>query len=512
MEEADGARQRRFPRDDPAGGGRDPRRRPQLRPAASRRPRIRSATTRSRSPTSWRERPAQTHSRRAAEGLVPRAACRPRRPPGRSGATPSRRWTCAPIRRTCRRSSASPGPGPATPACCGGDFGTAYCERGEIYDFVRARGITGFATVSGDRHSFWAGLAAKALPPQAFEPVGVAFVTGSISAPGVVEALEHSLPQDHPLRPLFLARAPHEERPRPTLNMLLRHGVRSCLEYARSGDLEAARRASNPELAPHVSFVDMGGHGYSVVTASAATRSRPSSSASRARSSAANARTAARCATACATARRCGAPASRRASPPRCSRAACRCRSERVRSARGRVRSQSRRRVTTKASSLNHRPPCFCSTVCVAVEVGAVRHDRIQPLVLDLIDVDGGIPGGEQRRGADAVADLRGQRVHLVAEHRLLVRRRGEVELARIASQLAPAASASSSWRSTWNGCSSRPQLLDDLQRRIVAVGLDRQQPPARARGCAPAARAPSATLNSAPMRARQGCEAMTRS
>jgi alkaline phosphatase D len=54
----------------------------------------------------------------------------------------------------------------------GGDHSSAYVERGEIYDFVRDHGITGFATVAGDRHSFWAGLAAKALPPKPFEPVG----------------------------------------------------------------------------------------------------------------------------------------------------------------------------------------------------------------------------------------------------------------------------------------------------------------------------------------------------
>ena len=162
-----------------------------------------------------------------------------------------------------------PWPGYAT--MLGGDFGTAYVERGEIYDFVRGHGVTGFAIVAGDRHSFWAGLAAKTLPPQAFDPVGVAFVTGSISAPGIVEALEHVLPQDHALRSLFLARGPQDDKPRPTINMLLRHGVRSCLEYARSGDVAAARKVSNVALAPHVSFVDMGGYGYSVVTASAAT-------------------------------------------------------------------------------------------------------------------------------------------------------------------------------------------------------------------------------------------------
>jgi alkaline phosphatase D len=146
-----------------------------------------------------------------------------------------------------------------------GDHSTAYVERGEIYDFVRDNGITGFATVAGDRHSFWAGLSAKALPPKKFEPVGVAFVTGSISAPGMVEALEHGFPEDHPLRPLFVGRGPADARPQPTFNLLLRHGVRSCLEYAKSGDINKARAVSNPDLSPHISFVDMGGHGYAVV-------------------------------------------------------------------------------------------------------------------------------------------------------------------------------------------------------------------------------------------------------
>jgi alkaline phosphatase D len=53
--------------------------------------------------------------------------------------------------------------------------------------------------------------------------------------------------------------------------MLLHHGVRSCLEYQNSGDIAKARAASNPELSPHLSFVDMGGHGYAVVTATSTT-------------------------------------------------------------------------------------------------------------------------------------------------------------------------------------------------------------------------------------------------
>jgi alkaline phosphatase D len=148
----------------------------------------------------------------------------------------------------------------------GGDgHSNAYVERSEIYDFVRDNGITGFATVAGDRHSFWAGLAAKALPPKAFEPVGVAFVTGSISAPTVQEAFEHGFPKQHPLRSLFLGQGPSDTRPQPTFNLLLRHGVRSCLEYAKSGDINKARPLSNADLSPHLSFVDMGGHGYAVV-------------------------------------------------------------------------------------------------------------------------------------------------------------------------------------------------------------------------------------------------------
>jgi alkaline phosphatase D len=49
------------------------------------------------------------------------------------------------------------------------------------------------------------------------------------------------------------------------MNLLLHYGVRSCLEYAKTGDVRKARVLSNAELSPHVSFVDMGGHGYAVV-------------------------------------------------------------------------------------------------------------------------------------------------------------------------------------------------------------------------------------------------------
>jgi alkaline phosphatase D len=151
----------------------------------------------------------------------------------------------------------------------GGDYGTAYVERAEIYDLVRDAKITGFAIVSGDRHSFWAGYAAADLPPGKFEPVGLSFVGGSLSSPGIMEAYEHKLPKDAPLRPLFLADRGAGAAPDWTYNMLLRHGVRACLEYAKSFDLKRARSLSNPDLAPHLEFVDLGGHGYAKVRLSA---------------------------------------------------------------------------------------------------------------------------------------------------------------------------------------------------------------------------------------------------
>jgi alkaline phosphatase D len=145
------------------------------------------------------------------------------------------------------------------------DYGAAYAERAEIYDLVRDARITGFAIVSGDRHSFWAGYAAASLPPRKFDPVGLSFVGGSLVSPGAMEAYEHGFKKPNPLRPLYLVNRPGSTKPDWTYNMTLRHGVRSSLEYARSFDRQRARAASNTELSPHLEFVDMGGHGYATV-------------------------------------------------------------------------------------------------------------------------------------------------------------------------------------------------------------------------------------------------------
>jgi alkaline phosphatase D len=68
---------------------------------------------------------------------------------------------------------------------------------------------------------------------------------------------------------LYLADRPGGAKPDWTFNMLLKHGVRSCLEYAKTLDLRRARALLNPALAPHLAFVDMGGRGYATVRPSA---------------------------------------------------------------------------------------------------------------------------------------------------------------------------------------------------------------------------------------------------
>jgi hypothetical protein len=63
-----------------------------------------------------------------------------------------------------------------------------------------------------------------------------------------MEATENQLAKDHPLRALFLADRPDGASPEWMFNMLLRHGVRSCLEYAKTRDLAHAHALSNREL------------------------------------------------------------------------------------------------------------------------------------------------------------------------------------------------------------------------------------------------------------------------
>jgi alkaline phosphatase D len=139
-------------------------------------------------------------------------------------------------------------------------------ERGEILDFVKANGIAGLASICGDRHSFFAGVLSKSLPPEDYEPVAIEFVGASVSSPGPCEAFEAKVPDEHKLHALFVRR-PKSGAVEPMVNFSVMHGVRASLAYDASGSLKAALAQSNPQVAPHLAFADLGGHGYSIVRA-----------------------------------------------------------------------------------------------------------------------------------------------------------------------------------------------------------------------------------------------------
>lgn len=151
----------------------------------------------------------------------------------------------------------------------GAGFGLAnggyWSEHAQIYDVLRQKGVTGLAVVAGDKHSFWAGLTSADLPPRAYDPAGVEFVTGSISAQGLVEIADRIVKPDHALRALYYAGERHDI---PAINYLLLHGVRAALALSRTSAAEA-RKLRNPAVAPHLKFVDLGGHGYGLVTVTA---------------------------------------------------------------------------------------------------------------------------------------------------------------------------------------------------------------------------------------------------
>jgi alkaline phosphatase D len=52
------------------------------------------------------------------------------------------------------------------------------------------------------------------------------------------------------------------------VNFSTLRGVKASLTYDKTGSLKEALDQSNPEVAPHLAFVDLGGHGYSAVRAS----------------------------------------------------------------------------------------------------------------------------------------------------------------------------------------------------------------------------------------------------
>jgi alkaline phosphatase D len=149
------------------------------------------------------------------------------------------------------------------------DWAEFRTERAEILERVREMGITGFSSLAGDRHAFFAGLLSRDLPPKPFEPVAVEFVTGSISAPTIFESAAYNVSKDDPLRPLYLYDPGGGAPLACALNVTLKHGVRSSFVLQRTHDVQQALAASNPDVAPHLDLADLGGHGYCLVRATA---------------------------------------------------------------------------------------------------------------------------------------------------------------------------------------------------------------------------------------------------
>ena len=157
-------------------------------------------------------------------------------------------------------------------ATMGGDDWSGYfAERGEILDFVKTHKIAGLVSVAGDRHSFFAGVNSKHLPPRDFDPVALDFVGASISSPGLGEAITYNAPKDSPIRAVYVYQPIDGGPVRAATDFTVRHGVRASLELQKTHDREAALQLRNPDLSPHLSFMDTGAHGYAVVTAAPTT-------------------------------------------------------------------------------------------------------------------------------------------------------------------------------------------------------------------------------------------------
>ena len=172
---------------------------------------------------------------------------------GRSGAIRSARWICAPIPQNLPDGLTEKSwPDGHLRHPGSDDYGSACVERKEIYDLVRDAKITGFAIVSGDRHSFWAGYAAALLPPGKFEPVGLSFVGGSLVSPGPWKAT--NMGSRRTIRSaLYLAYRPGAAKPDWTYNMLLstEFARPSICEVFRHGPRESALE-SGPRAPPRI--------------------------------------------------------------------------------------------------------------------------------------------------------------------------------------------------------------------------------------------------------------------
>lgn len=121
-------------------------------------------------------------------------------------------------------------------------------SKDEIFDFVRDQKIAGFCVVTGDRHAFYPGLASKSLPPKNYEPLGVDFITGSVSQQTLFEVMEVTTAKDHAKRVLHHVDQP-DGKVIPSMNVTALHGVLPSPKLKETGDIKQARAVRNPEVA-----------------------------------------------------------------------------------------------------------------------------------------------------------------------------------------------------------------------------------------------------------------------
>ena len=92
-------------------------------------------------------------------------------------------------------------------------------------------------------------------------PVGVEFITDSISQRGLAAVQEIGTPRNHPLSALVIHDLPDGSM-ECALNTTILHGVRSALVLKETGDAAAVRAARNLDVSPRLVFTDWRGHGY----------------------------------------------------------------------------------------------------------------------------------------------------------------------------------------------------------------------------------------------------------
>jgi alkaline phosphatase D len=67
------------------------------------------------------------------------------------------------------------------------------------------------------------------------------------------------------MRNIYLYKLAPDAPVQPLMNFAMMYGVKAALAFQKTGDTTKALAEKNPELAPHLSFMDAGSHGYAVV-------------------------------------------------------------------------------------------------------------------------------------------------------------------------------------------------------------------------------------------------------